>query len=331
MSISKQGQNADGSPKGFEQEDLFFRFCVFHHIQTKVRNGTSQEKLGRYAGVSQSTYHRWLSPKDSSIPYMKQLFKLCNGLNISFQKVLEETEEIISENSVAYWNEFKAKTDAWSDSLSYSSYSDYLADAAYTLTSVEGYDSSADHLERLSMFSQKKYIALYMHQSSDESIKINEIHISTQEVDKRGFCPFCLSINDSETIKHTGKIVSPPGDYYTYFYFSGRDPIERGMWILYSSTAMEGGYHCGTGVLLSINRTWRSPSFQRIILLEENSYVDEIKNFLYDELRDALPIHHIMIKEGEIEKAIPQLSLFDFKDLVRKHKRLYDMIMNSTK
>lgn len=322
--MSNQKKNTHFS-RDYGREDLYFRLCVFRHIQAKIPIQKTQKEIGKIAGVSQSQYSRWTG-LDKSTPFMLQLFDLCKGLNISFQEVLEETKTEIASNPNGFLNDYRNKADKWNSDIDFS----YLAEIADGFISDESYDNSPDHLDRLSLFGSRRYVALFLHKSTDTTIKANELHVFTEEVDNHGFCPFSMSLKGSDRKKHTGKIISPPRSDYSYFYLTGNDPIERGIWIVYTPSNIEDSYHCGSGILLSIDRNYNAPSFERIILLEERYYTEDIKNYLYSELSEALPILSlIQEKESDEKETIPVLSLFSHDDLVEKHNRIFKRVVGT--
>lgn len=294
--------------------------CMFRYA-AKCRDSMEQRQteLASAIGVSQSTISRWESwtswdntNNNKSFPTFLQILQICTALGLSIDDTLQGAVEIMEDD--------KKESAEVPDSLDVvSSYlqaqkmsSSYLED--------ENYDHSKLHLDRLDVFKNKKYVAFYLpptvarQRAREVKRSLDSLHICTSDVDKRGFCPFTMRINNNKNLNYSGKIVSPPNNCYAYFYLNGGALPERGLGILYyPPTLGSGRYICGTGVLLSIDRYTRNPSFQRMILLEQRLYKkDKIGKYIES-----------LLNEPFTKSEYP---VMDVDALQEKHDDLYAMI-----
>lgn len=280
-------------------------------VSTARTKGVTQEKLAKLCDVNQSTISKW-GTNQGSPPNIVAILGMCAAIGTSFDEVLREmcinnqndntdhTDPIIG----IYCNAFNI-TD------------DFAADSCY--------DNSIQHIKRLSRFEKKEYIGFYLHQNSKKNIVLNTLLITTHEVDKRGFCPFSMKMNfhysiqrfatsEKPGVDYAGKIVSPPNTFYTYFYLTGGEPTDRGMWVLYYPPLIDGTYLCGNGVLLSIDRSKHSPSFQRMLLIENTFYDESLKDKVIEMLQKPFPASE------------NQIMNFSESELKRTHNTLFNLI-----
>lgn len=286
--------------KEYQKTNTLLLKCIACYVISNLRSyNMTQKDLADAIGVGQSTISAWGSEEEGkSVPTLLQVLKICNAIHVPFNVLLHAVlgTEKAEENS------------AISSTLK-----DYIRQFEETDSAAEdhGYDNSRNHLSRLKKFQNREYIALYLHRSSSSSmIVLNQLDIITEPVDQRGFCPFTMQIN-GKSATYTGKIVSPPNTYYTYFYLTGGEPTERGMWVLYYPPTIDDDYLCGSGVLLSIDRSTHSPSFQWIILIEKNAYSKEYEQTVFEYLKKDFP-----------ESDYP-VWVFSQDSLKQKHEELY--------
>ena len=245
----------------------------------------SQISLADKLGVTQGTISKWGLVGDQSCPNFIDLIKMCDVIGVSIYDLLEEATESIEKKKV---------TDITAETLT--SIKQYLAIFGFPYGIDDSYDPSPEHMKRLAYYSEKEYVGIYLPLGSETEAKpLNMLHITTELVDERGFCPFSMYINDKYDHPYVGKIVSSHPSHYSYFYLAGGAMAERGMWILYHPPFLQDEFLCGSGVLLSIDRDVSTPSFQRIVMIKKEHYNSglnvQIESFLREKTGlDRLPV-----------------------------------------
>lgn len=314
-----ENMNEINSSKEKKLENLHELSSAYKYIMEAVKRcrqlcGMTQGDLCKKIGISPGIYSQWDNEKNTiQFSNLFQLIKVCNELGVSINHIICMANDIIDEDKSASNSDLdkvrkviSAHADCSKKEIAFSQEKNDVVRS-----------NMKRHFERLMVFSGKKYVALYRHFSTPKKTNISILHISTGEVDLQGYCPFEMYINGNPSVRYTGKIVSPPNNFYVYFYITGGDPIERGMWILYQPPFISENYVCGSGILLSIERNAQSPAFQRIVLIEETTYqkkwqVKEVKQFVMKLLDKQFPKH--------------EYPFLLFSEIQADHKELYEKI-----
>lgn len=294
-----------------QKPSIYLQKCMANYAVSYAKShGLNQTDLANKIGVVQGTISKWAAMEETARPNLFELLKICTALGISMEDLINGAYQIIEEDE----SEQTSNENIRNTVHFYLSTFEY--DEPHTVDKT--HDTSERHFERLSMFEGKEYVALYLSIPPRAKGELNRLYISTGKVDARGFCPFTMKINDQKKARYSGKIVSPPSTFYTYFYLTGGDPIERGIWVLYYPTMIEGEYRCGNGVLLSMDRSTHSPSFQRIVFIEQQYYKSEsLDQYLKESLKEKFP------------ESVYPIIRFSQQDLEEKHKALYTRIFST--
>ena len=290
---------------------------TYKYIEKAIKRYREEHKiyqtdLCKKIGLSQGFYSRLENCDDlMQNPNIFQIVKICNALGVSVNYILSMASDILAEDKIEadpYWEKVK-------EVLYYHATS---AKAEPVFSKEENYAAKSDmerHFERLRVFANKNYIALYRHLSTPAKTDTSILHIFTGDANPQGYCPFEMYINGNSGVRYSGKIVSPPNNYFAYFYIVGGDPIERGMWIVYYPTFMSQDYKCGSGLMLSIDRNEHGPVSQRIFLCDEELYKKRWKDETVREYVVSL------LDKQCFEQELMRLS---YSDMQKEHKNLYN-------
>lgn len=232
-----------------------FNSMIGHAISViRRQRGMNQQELAKQTGIGRQSLISNIENGQIKVLSLFKIIKICACMSVSVDDVISIIYAQLDEN-----DEQKSEFRTWID-IYLKQVKSNTIDSSQEITDKQ--------ISRLKLYSDKHYKVFYIHYDRNEKSKLSSLDIVTgKEVDK-GYCPFSMNISGKKT-KYIGKIYSPIGNSYTYFYFSGGVKIEQGLIILYHPEGLEEPYQCGGGIMLSIDRISFNPILQRVKIIEK--------------------------------------------------------------
>ena len=267
------------------------------------RMGLGQSEWGASASASQKTISNWEGEGTSTLkskPSLEQMLSILSANNFSFDDLVEATVLQLEDlGSIDISSpQYKKGVDILKKYI----------DSRHIIPDVqldESYDSREDHLQMLQSFANMEYRCYYMH--TYDKNKLTWLTIKTLEVDRKGFLPFEMNIEDYS--QYVGKIIAPINTGYVYFYFNRKvkdNFKERGLITAFFPVSISGPYMGGVGYMQSLSRVSHINTLQKVAILPADMKVNnkgEKKSKLIEllKLHGLSTEHHFMMSDPSEE------------------------------